>query len=422
MSKETSFSHRSLSGLVTRSRLLATLDAHRGTPDVKVLIGVRRCGKSSLMRLFADQLLEEGVPLENVFFKRLDDFDVPIGYDAVQLLADLQNAAAAVQSTYPLYVFLDEVQVVDGWEQVVRRLHTRENTDVYITGSNAQVLSGDLATHLTGRYIEVPVFPLSFAEYCEFEAATGGGSASLVDELAAYLRFGGMPGLFALTHRTEETVRPALRAVYQSVVLTDVAQRYGIRDLSTLEKVSRYLFAKSGNLFSVRNVANSLKSAGVHTSVTAVDNQIRALEHAFIVHRADQVGIRGKQILRPRSKYYPVDNGFRNLAAGFASQDIGSQLEGVVFMELRRRGWTVGVGTDGVTEVDFVATKGFRKQYVQATASMLDEATRERELRPLRSLDDAFPRIVVTLDAYGGGTTDEGIVIANAAEWLLGEW
>lgn len=408
------------SELIPRPHLIAKLEEHRGTPDVKVLTGVRRCGKSSLMRLFVDGLLGEGVPKQNIFFKRLDDFDVPLDYDAAQLLADVQQAAQATLPDMPFYVFLDEIQTVPGWEHVVRRLHTRAATDVYVTGSNAQILAGDLATHLTGRYVEIGVFPLSFSEYCQFAHAAGEDADSSEQALGSYLRFGGMPGLFALKERSEDTVRQELQGIYQSIVFTDVAQRHGIRDLASLEKLSRYLFSTAGGLFSVRNVAQALVAAGVRTSVTAVDNQVRALEHAYVVYRAEQAGIRGKQILRPRSKYYPVDNGFRNLVNGFDGRDLGAQLEGVVYMELRRRGWSVNVGTDGETEIDFVATKGSRKQYVQVTASMVDESTRERELRPLRTLSDAFPRMVITLDPYSVGLTVDGVEVVSAPVWLAG--
>jgi predicted AAA+ superfamily ATPase len=403
---------------VRRDELLDMVLRHEGTPEVKVLVGVRRCGKSTLLQMFADALAERGVSQENMFFKRFDAFDIPIGYGAKDLYDELR---AAMQRAEPgmFYVFLDEIQDVPGWEQVVRRLHTRENTDVYVTGSNARLLSGELATYLAGRYVELPVYPLSFAEYAGYRTDLGDADAD--DRMFAdYMRYGGMPGLFAAGLPDEAKAGEVLDGVYQSVVLKDVAQRYGIRDLATLEKVSRYLFSTSGNLFSTNRVRATLRDAGLDVTYATLDNQIGALQKTFVLYSAGQERTRGKQLLRPRHKYYPVDNGFRNLANGFSGADRGAQLEGIVFMELKRRGYAVSIGqTPSGKEIDFVARKGEgRKMYVQVTASMLEEGTRVRELAPLQELDDAFPRVVLTMDWLSGGVTEEGIRISNVTQWL----
>ena len=196
----------------------------------------------------------------------------------------------------------------------------------------------------------------------------------------------------------ESRAAEVLDAIFNTIVVKDVASRYGIRDLATFDKIARYLFATSGNLFSVRRIVNTLKSSGVVISPQTLDEQIRMLEQAFVIYAAEQSGLRGKQILRPQRKYYPVDNGFRNYALGFAGVDAGFQLEGIVYMELLRRGWTVHVGALPTGEVDFVARRGSAMRYVQVTASMADEATRERELAPLRAVGDSFPKVVVTLE------------------------
>jgi predicted AAA+ superfamily ATPase len=237
---------------------------------------------------------------------------------------------------------------------------------------------------------------------------------------ADYMRYGGMPGLFAAGLPDEAKAGEVLDGVYQSVVLKDVAQRYGIRDLATLEKVSRYLFSTSGNLFSTNRVRATLRDAGLDVTYATLDNQIGALEKTFVLYSAGQERTRGKQLLRPRHKYYPVDNGLRNLANGFSGADRGAQLEGIVFMELKRRGYAVSIGqTPSGKEIDFVARGGEgRKMYVQVTASMLEEGTRVRELAPLQELDDAFPRVVLTMDWLSGGVTEEGIRISNVTQWL----
>lgn len=405
-----------MTGYIARDKLTDTLRSHRNTPEIKVLTGVRRCGKSTLLEHYAQSLLDDGVPASNIFTRRFDSFDTPIGYSATDLHADLMQATQESRPG-PFYVFLDEIQDVPGWEEVVRRLHSREDTDVYITGSNARLLSGELATHLTGRYITIPVYPLSFDEYQRHHRAPG--TTDSTDQLfSKYMMFGGMPGLFATGQPDQDKATEILTSIYESIVMKDVAGRYGIRDIATLEKLSRYLFSTSGNLFSVNKVANTLASAGANASYATVDNQISALERSFIVYSAQQERMRGKELLRPQRKFYPVDNGFRNLATGFNGSDRGAQLEGIVFMELQRRGYDVTIGSLPDGEIDFIAKRGNDKQYIQVTLNMTEEQTRERELAPLRRLGDAFPRTVLTLDWHSEGMTDEGIHITNVMDWL----
>lgn len=405
-----------MTGYIARDKLTDTLRSHRNTPEIKVLTGVRRCGKSTLLEHYAQSLLDDGVPASNIFTRRFDSFDTPIGYSATDLHADLMQATQESRPG-PFYVFLDEIQDVPGWEEVVRRLHSREDTDVYITGSNARLLSGELATHLTGRYITIPVYPLSFDEYQRHHRAPG--TTDSTDQLfSKYMMFGGMPGLFVTGQPDQDKATEILTSIYESIVMKDVAGRYGIRDIATLEKLSRYLFSTSGNLFSVNKVANTLASAGANASYATVDNQISALERSFIVYSAQQERMRGKELLRPQRKFYPVDNGFRNLATGFNGSDRGAQLEGIVFMELQRRGYDVTIGSLPDGEIDFIAKRGNDRQYIQVTLNMTEEQTRERELAPLRRLGDAFPRTVLTLDWHSEGMTDEGIHITNVMDWL----
>ncbi|QHP51960.1 ATP-binding protein [Bifidobacterium breve] len=405
-----------MTGYIARDKLTDTLRSHRNTPEIKVLTGVRRCGKSTLLEHYAQSLLDDGVPASNIFTRRFDSFDTPIGYSATDLHADLMQATQESRPG-PFYVFLDEIQDVPGWEEVVRRLHSRDDTDVYITGSNARLLSGELATHLTGRYITIPVYPLSFDEYQRHHRAQG--TTDSTDQLfSKYMMFGGMPGLFATGQPDQDKATEILTSIYESIVMKDVAGRYGIRDIATLEKLSRYLFSTSGNLFSVNKVANTLTSTGANASYATVDNQISALERSFIVYSAQQERMRGKELLRPQRKFYPVDNGFRNLATGFNGSDRGAQLEGIVFMELQRRGYDVTIGSLPDGEIDFIAKRGNNKQYIQVTLNMTEEQTRERELDPLRRLGDAFPRTVLTLDWHSEGMTDEGIHITNVMDWL----
>lgn len=416
--------HNQTQTYVPRPDLLNRVFAHRDTPDIKVIIGVRRCGKSTVLSMLSDALQADGIPYTNIIHRRFDAFTIPLDYSATDLHRDLIQAADAADESFPLYVMLDEIQDVPGWEKVVRRLHTRAHTDVYITGSNANLLSSDLATYLTGRYIEIPAFPLSFTEYITFSEQLNitAQSISRDDLLAEYLLYGGMPGLFALRERTTATVSAELRDIYQSILFKDVAQRYNIRDLVGLEKLSRFLFSTSGSLFSARNVANTLTSAGHRISAVTIANQVEALQQAMLIYQAEQEGVQGKTVLRPLSKYYPVDNGFRSLINGFSPRDVGARLECAVYMELIRRGYTVSIGTSTKAEIDFIATRvgtqGLEKQYIQVTASLLDDTTRTREFAPLLALTDAFPRLIITLDPYSVGVTDAGITVVTAQHWF----
>lgn len=403
---------------INRPRYQRILDSLRETEPVKVLQGVRRCGKSTILAAFRDRLLADDVAPQNIFYRRFDEFGLPLEQSAENLMSDLQTAFKAANPTVTMYVFLDEIQEVEGWERVVRRLHARPGTDVYITGSNAHILSSDLATLLSGRQASVMVHPLSFEEYLAFCKAfdmDGSEEAAFAD----YLRFGGMPSLFTLRDRSIESISRELSSIMDTVVLNDVARRLKLRDVALLQRLITYLFATAGNLFSTNKVVGALASARRKTSSETIDNYIDALEKAYVISETSQTGLQGKQLLAPQRKIYPVDQGLRNLVTHFSAEDTGFQLENVVHNELTRRGYTVEVGTLRVGEVDFVARRNDEVVYVQVCATMLDPATRERELKPLRAITDAFPRRVITLDRFGLGTTEDGIQVVNAIDWLL---
>lgn len=403
---------------INRPRYQRILDSLRETEPVKVLQGVRRCGKSTILAAFRDRLLADDVAPQNIFYRRFDEFGLPLEQSAENLMSDLQTAFKAANPTVTMYVFLDEIQEVEGWERVVRRLHARPGTDVYITGSNAHILSSDLATLLSGRQASVMVHPLSFEEYLAFRKAfdmDGSEEAAFAD----YLRFGGMPSLFTLRDRSIESISRELSSIMDTVVLNDVARRLKLRDVALLQRLITYLFATAGNLFSTNKVVGALASARRKTSSETIDNYIDALEKAYVISETSQTGLQGKQLLAPQRKIYPVDQGLRNLVTHFSAEDTGFQLENVVHNELTRRGYTVEVGTLRVGEVDFVARRNDEVVYVQVCATMLDPATRERELKPLRAITDAFPRRVITLDRFGLGTTEDGIQVVNAIDWLL---
>lgn len=405
---------------VHRPQYEHALDAYRGSGEIVVITGVRRCGKSSLLNYLADRMTEE-LGAANVLYRRMDSFDAPLNPTAEWLQGEVLDAIDRADASKPLAVLLDEIQEVEGWEKVIRRLHTRRGVEVYLTGSNAHVLSSDLATLLGGRYLEIRVQPLSFAEFQTFCEAAGISFTDRRDAFAEYVRYGGMPAQFDLPARDPERLAGLLDGVYETIILNDVAMHERIGDMDLLSKLIRFVFSTSGSLFSTRNVVNALTSAGRKTTAETVDNYLRALKGAYVIGECAQAGLGGKQVLRPLRKFYPVDTGLRNLMTQFSPSDFGAQLECVVYNELMRRGCTVSVGALRVGEVDFVASDNQGKTYIQVCESLADEATFAREVRPLEAIPDSFPKVVLTLDRYRIGTTETGVRVVNLIDWLTGE-
>ena len=408
--------------LIPRPLYDKVIDSFVGTPEVKVLVGVRRCGKSSLLALLANRLRGRGVPNRCIVQLKLDGYDVPLNPDAPWLDAQIRPRLADVAADETAYVLLDEVQEVAGWEDVVRRVNTIPNVQVFITGSNARVLSGELATLLAGRYVEIPVYPLGFEEYISFAKAFGWDVESSEGLLSDYVTFGGMPALFAYARGDVVAYERVLSGIFDTVILKDVVGRSHVKDVDLLEKVVRYVFSTSGNLFSTKRVVDALVSAGRKASQETVDNYLAALVNAKVMTACEQQGLAGKEVLRPQRKFYPMDNGLRNLTIGFnRTRDTGYQLEAVVFNELVRRGWKAGVGALTAGEVDFVATRRDERLYIQVCQSVLDETTFAREVAPLEAIQDSFPKVVLVADRWRTGVTSSGIRIVNVADWLLGK-
>lgn len=412
--------------LYPRPRYQALLERYRDDGRIKVLRGVRRCGKSAILTMTMRGLVADGVKPENIFYKRFDDFGLPSMQTADDLARELAAAMEASDAKSMFYVFLDEIQEVPGWEHIVRGLHTKDNVDVTITGSNAHFLSSDLATLLAGRYVPIDVFPLSFREYMEFLSASGNQGTGVDAAFAEYLRYGGMPGLFSLRQRDEDDVARELSSVFDTVILNDVAKRLGIRDLALLERLVAYLFSTSGNLFSTRKVTGALRSAGYRISQDTIENYIDALERAYILSGLRQTGLKGKGLLNPLRKFYPVDTGLRNLTTNFSVEDLGFQLENVVANELIRRGNHVSVGavpmeSSGTSEVDFVAEHHQHRAYYQVTQTLIDDLVFDREIAPLRAIGDSFPKTILTYDHARGGITSDGIRIIAIPDWLLSD-
>lgn len=379
------------------------------TDLVKVFTGMRRSGKSVLMQQTKDRIISTGVPTENCLCLNFESGG----------LDQLKNRRALYEYTCEfargkagkVYLFFDEIQEVDEWEVAVNSLRVDLDCDLYLTGSNAKLLSGELATYLGGRYHEVRVFPFSFAEYCRARDMRGS-----VRDLMSYIRFGGMPFLLQLSY-AEEPSMAYLLDLYSSIILKDVVQRNGFRDADQLDRVVSYCFSEAGELFSARNVTNVFKEQHRSVSLDSVYGYVKACEEAFLLDRVARQDVKGKNVLRMGEKVYVSDHGIRQALFRDNEPRIDRVLENIVYVELLRRGWHVRIGKVGNREVDFVAQRGNQTEYYQVSYLMPTEETRAREFGAFADIDDNFPRTVLSLDEVD--FSRDGIRHRNLAEWLF---
>jgi predicted AAA+ superfamily ATPase len=399
---------------------------------IKVITGIRRSGKSSLMQLFIDELRESGVPEKNILAVNFEliRYDLIRDYHALYdfLIGNMPAEGRA-------YIFLDEVQQVAGWERVVNSIRIELGADIYITGSNSWLLSSEIATLLSGRYVEIDVLPLSFTEYCAFmrpafmrsdsmrfdsNHSDSPNSGQTMDALFnQYLKFGGFPAIPALP-QDNDTINDFLMGIYNSVIIKDVLARQNVQDIKLLEQLVKFLMQNTGNLVSPANIARALSGQNSNIKSTTISNYLTLLEKAFIVYPAYRYDIKGKELLKTLCKYYVVDTGLRNAFMGYSNADYGAMLETVVYFELRRRRFQVFAGKHYEREIDFIAVRQDEKRYYQVSASILDEETRMRELAPLLRLKDNYEKIILTMDT--SFITDyDGIKQQNIIDFLRAE-
>ncbi|MDK9711714.1 ATP-binding protein [Acidaminobacter sp.] len=393
--------------MVQRKQYLGKLKKLKDKKIIKVVTGIRRCGKSTLLLMFQEYLKECGVEDNQIITINFEDI-------ANEPLLDYRklhdHVTKNLHQDKMAYVFLDEIQNVPQFQKAVDSLFIKDNVDVYITGSNAQLLSGELATLLSGRYIEIAMLPLSFAEYYEM---VGGNQR---DAWNNYFKNGGFP--YAAVIEEEEIRREYLMGIYNSVLLKDVVARKRISDIPLLESVIKFLFDNIGSIVSSKKIADSLTTYGRKTTSVTVENYIEALTEAFILYKAGRYDVKGKQYLKSLEKYYLVDVGLRRMLLGDRSADLGHILENIVYLELLRRGNKVSIGKIDNNEIDFVAEFGGDRVYYQVAASILDPATFEREIAPLKKIADHYPKFILSLDELPMG--DAGIKQVNIVDFLLG--
>ena len=396
--------------MIKREEYLKELRAFREKRVIKVVSGIRRCGKSTLFDLFKEELLADGVEKEQIIsfnFETADNYDID---DFKKLYKAVENRLCPNKMNY---VFLDEVQQVREFQRACDSLYILKNVDLYITGSNAMLLSGELATLLSGRYIEIKMLPLSFKEYISVK-----GESDLSRKYRDYLTKSSFP--YTLELSRSKDIHSYLDGIYSSIVLKDIVARKKIADAAMLENVIRFMFDNIGNPCSTTKIANTLKSSGHNISVHTVENYLKALCESFVLYKADRYDIKGKHYLRSGAKYYVADIGLRYYLLGQKPADLGHILENVVYLELLRRGYEVFVGKSDKSEIDFIAINEEDTEYYQVALTVRDEKTLLRELAPLESVNDHNGKYLLTLDD-DPPCSHNGIKQVNALDWLLKE-
>lgn len=405
--------------MVQRTEYLNILKNWKDEQVIKVITGIRRCGKSTLLALYQDYLRTQGITEDQIISINFEELENESLLDYKVLYDHIKQRLHAEKTTY---IFLDEIQRVADFQKAVDSLYVKKNTDIYITGSNAYLLSGELATLLSGRYIEINMLPLSFAEFCEMKG--GHDKDSL---LAEYMKNGSLPYVAMLDGSTEKADM-YLEGIYNTIIVKDIEDRQKrkeqdpnkrkITDIALLKNISKFLASSVGNPISIKSIADYITSSGRSVSYNTVDDYVDALVEPYIFYPVERYDVLGKQLLKTNQKMYIVDLGIRRHLLPRKKYDLGFSLENVVFLELLRRGYEVSVGKVGATEIDFVARKNDNVYYYQVTASMVEESTFEREMAPLRNINDNYPKTVITLDRFTLGNY-EGIQVVNAIDWLL---
>lgn len=404
--------------MVQRKEYLEKLIEWKDDDVIKVVTGIRRCGKSTLLMQYQDYLKSIGIEENQIIAVNFEELEYEELCDYKKLYAYIKDRLVADKITY---IFLDEIQKVPSFEKVVDSLYVKPNIDIYITGSNAYMLSGDLATLLTGRYVEISMLPLSFSEYMQLS------DKDKESAFADYIKYGGLP-FVATMDRTDDKVDTYLEGIYNTVIVKDIEDRQKrqesnsdkrkINDIPLLKTIAKYLSSVIGSPVSLRGITNYLVSSGRKISANTVSNYVNALIESFIFYPAKRFDIVGKQLLKANKKYYMVDLGIRNHILPRKYYDLGFSVENIVFFELLRRGYKVTIGKYQENEVDFVAEKRGELTYFQVTADMVSESTFDREMKPLYAIQDNYEKIVLTLDKLTVGNYD-GIKVVNVIDWLL---
>lgn len=395
--------------MVIREQYLNLLKTYRDAPLVKILAGVRRCGKSTILDMLKADLISNGVAEDHIICMRYTSQELGDVETSREMYGRIKESFT---DSGRYYLLLDEVQEVDGWEKAVNSLLEDANTDIYVTGSNSKLMSGEISTYLTGRYVSIPVYTLSFAEYLDFKKASPMSRKELFNE---YLRLGGFP-IVALGSYDERSAYRIVEGIYNSVITSDITARHNITNLDLFNRVVKYIVENVGKTFSANAIARFLKNEGRSLSVETVYNYLEWLEKAFIVYRCRRYDLQGKAVMKTQEKFYLADSSLKYCIMGYDPKSVAAMLENIVYFELLRRGYKVYVGKNETKEVDFVAVRRDERIYVQVCRSLPEESN--REVANLLDINDNYPKYVVTLDDFAAGNIN-GVKLRHLADFLL---
>lgn len=395
--------------MILRPDYIEAVKPFMDAPLVKILTGVRRCGKSTIFEMIRQELLERGIPEDHIVMKKYTEMDIPDTITAKQMYDEL---VSRVEDDKRYYFLLDEIQEIKGWEKAVNSLLEGMNADIYVTGSNSKLMSSEISTYLTGRYISIPVFTLSFREYLEFKKESTQSYDKLLEE---YIKFGGFP-IIALGEYEQQSAYQIVDGIYHTVVSRDIVKRHRINKQDLFDRVVKYVIENMGKTFSASSISNFLKSENRKVSIESIYNYLRWLEQAFIIFPCERYDMQGKSVLKTQEKYYLADVSFRYALFGYNRKMLDGVMENIVYLELRRRGYDVYVGKNNTKEIDFIAIHKDEKIYVQVCVQIPENSN--REVGNLMEIRDHYPKYIVTLNEMDVGI-ENGIRIVHLRDFLL---
>ncbi|HPS31727.1 MAG TPA: ATP-binding protein [bacterium] len=398
--------------MIERKQYFDKISPFINKPVIKVMSGLRRCGKSTFMKMLMERLIKDGVEKKNIVYVSMElmEFEFITNH---KVLYD--HVKKNLSSTGINYLFIDEIQEIPGWEKAVNSILAENAADIYLTGSNSRLFSSEFATLLTGRYVEIAMFPLSFSEFLQFRKKEK--DLNIEKEFELFLKFGGLPGIHYFDLK-DEVVFQYISSIYSTILLKDVVRRYSVRDVFLLEKIAAFVFDNCGSITSAKKIADYFKSQQIKTGVETVQNYIGYLQDAHLVSRSGRFDLKGKRHLELNEKYYAGDSGIRHSVLGYKKNDIAGLLENVVYLELLRRGYAVSTGKFEDLEVDFIAEKNGEIIYIQVAYLLLSKETEEREFKPLEKIQDNYPKMVLSMDTIWGSNRN-GIVRKNVMDFLM---
>ena len=397
--------------MIIREEYLKKLFTYMDAPIIKILAGIRRCGKSTILEMLHKELISKGIDKNNIICKRYTSFEIDDCYTAKDMYNDIKKEMI---NDNKYYLLLDEVQEIDGWEKAINSLLEDTNADIYVTGSNSKLMSSEISTYLTGRYVLIPVYPLSFKEYLDFKSSSTKSEKELLNE---YIKFCGFP-IVALGNYDEQSAYQIVEGIYNSVITSDITKRHNIVNFDLFNRVVKFIIENVGKTFSANSIVKFLKSEGRALSVESIYNYLEWLEKAFVIYRCRRYDLQGKSVLKTQEKFYLADQSLKYCIMGFNPKSIASMLENIVYFELKRRGYEVYIGKLGTKEIDFVAIKRDERIYVQVCRTLPENS--DREIGNLLAIKDQYPKYVVTLDELSTGNVN-GIKIIHLFDFLLKE-